>query len=238
MLRNSEDWEAFWFSLQGVANLCNDSVFKLVDISDEANLMRDPELSTILRAPDLPQKPTVTGTVTEAQVEQTYKIMLTEHRFQHAAYADEKARVTKILDKYEGLNRLPLMKWLDHIQWYYDKAVECELPEVTGFRSHYDVTHAIRNIDIEYSKKSGKIPQTVIMIEDFSNRQRQEEAMKSLKNPYFAKNLPEGVATTFKASKAEDRGSKTTYRDDKECLCGLKHSWSNCRYLNPSTRPN
>ncbi|RKF64871.1 hypothetical protein GcM3_129024, partial [Golovinomyces cichoracearum] len=117
--------------------------------------MRDPELPTLPRAPDLPQRPTVTGTVTEAQVEQIYRIMLTEHRFRYAA-----------------------------------------------------------NIDIEYSKylsfqlekkrKSGKIPQTVSMIEDFRNHQRQEEAMKSLEHPYLAKNLTKGVAATFKESEAED----------------------------------
>ncbi|RKF56371.1 hypothetical protein GcM3_195047 [Golovinomyces cichoracearum] len=82
------------------------------------------------------------------------------------------------------------MKWLDNLQRAYDKAVECELPEVTGFRSH--------------------------MIEDFRNHQRQEEAMKSLEHPYLAKNLTKGVAATFKDSDAEDGGTKTTNYDYKQ----------------------
>ncbi|RKF83086.1 hypothetical protein GcM3_017025 [Golovinomyces cichoracearum] len=125
----------------------------------------------------------------------------------------------------------PVTTWLDNLQRAYDKAVECQLPEVIGYRSQYHFIHAISNIDIEYSKylsfqlekkrKSGNIPQTVSMIEDFCNHQRQEEAMKSLEHPYLAKNLTKGVAATFKESEAEDGGSKTTNYDDKECLCGF-----------------
>ncbi|RKF56896.1 hypothetical protein GcC1_193028 [Golovinomyces cichoracearum] len=89
--------------------------------------MRDPELPTLSRAPNLSQRPAVTETVTEDQVEQKYTIMLTEHRFRHAAYVDEKARVIKILDKYDALNG-----WVR--QYVHPENYGCMRKEKTLFR--------------------------------------------------------------------------------------------------------
>ena len=74
------------------------------------------------------------------------------------------------------------------------------------------------------------------MIEDFRNHQRQEDALNSIGQINTPRNITKGVAATFKEDGVGSGNRQKSNYDDKECLCGLKHAWSNCYYLNPSTR--
>ena len=104
MLRSSEDWEAFWFALEGMAGSSENSVFKFVDVYDKANLLSAPELPKIPEAPELPRRPVVTESVNDSQANQLHTLLLTEHRYRHAAYVDEKTRVSKQWERYDALS--------------------------------------------------------------------------------------------------------------------------------------
>ncbi|RKF82092.1 hypothetical protein GcC1_018019, partial [Golovinomyces cichoracearum] len=303
MLRNSEDWESFWFALEGIAGSSDTSVFKFIDVYDNANLLKSPELPKIPKAPDLPERPEVTLERNEVQTNQLYTTLLTEHRFLHAAYLEEKTKISKQLERYDALSgwvrqhvhpdnfiymrneqtlfkqllalkkqfaptdrarelrvtRLyndalvygdnePVIRWLDNYQHVYEKAKEVNLPEITGYRAHYDFINAIKSIDAEYSKylsiqlekkrKKNKVPYLTEIIEDFRNHQRQEQ--ESVETDRDFRNKTRAVAATFKEdfelrSNEHSEKNKQKY-NEKECLCGSIHAWVKCFYLNPSLR--
>ncbi|KAI1001280.1 hypothetical protein K3495_g6920 [Podosphaera aphanis] len=78
MLRNSEDWELFWFALEGVARSSETSVFKFIDVYDQANHSNASELPNIPDAPELPEQPEVTETRNNSQVSQIFDLKLPE----------------------------------------------------------------------------------------------------------------------------------------------------------------
>ena len=104
MLRNSEDWETFWFALERVAGSSETSVFKFIDVYNEANIINSAELPTIPEAPELPSRPQITQERNEAQVNQMYATLLTEYRFLHAAYVEEKSKILKQWEKYDAFS--------------------------------------------------------------------------------------------------------------------------------------
>ncbi|RKF80017.1 hypothetical protein GcM3_049032, partial [Golovinomyces cichoracearum] len=263
MLRDSEDWESFWFALEGIAGSSDSSVFNFINVYDNANLLNPPELPKIPKAPELPVRPEVTLERNEAQVNQIYTTLLTEHRFLHAAYLEEKTRISKQLERYDALsgwvrqhvhpdnfvymrnektlfkqllalkkqfaptdrarelrvtrlynnalvygNNEPVIRWLDNYQQVYQKAKEVNLPEITGYRAHYDFIYAIKSIDAEYSK--------YLSIQLEKKRKKDKE--------------------DFKIRGNEDSEKSKQNFNEKECLCGSIHAWIKCFYLNPSLR--
>ncbi|KAI1004941.1 hypothetical protein K3495_g3274 [Podosphaera aphanis] len=284
MLRNSEDWESFWFALEGVAGSSETSVFKFIDVYDQANLLNAPELPNIPDAPELPERPenidfdmqrmwrkrqkiskqwerydVLNGWVRQHVHADNYVYMRNEKGLfkqllalkNHFAPTDraKELRITRLYNEARVFSdNQPIVRWLDNYQQTYKRAVDLKLPEISGYRAHYDFIYAIKSIDGEYSKylsiqlekkrKKDKVPLLTEIIEDFRNHQRQEEASMAIDRDLGSHGKV--VAATFKEEAerkdGKDFGEKKGMFEGKECMCGLIHAWVKCFYLNPSLR--
>ncbi|RKF63869.1 hypothetical protein OnM2_022074 [Erysiphe neolycopersici] len=179
MLRGSKDWDAFWFALE--------------------NLLSAPELPQLPKAPELPQRPEATETDhLKPRVSKQWEkydalsgtffkhLLALKNQFAPTDRARELQVIRLYCDALVYGENEPIIRWLDNYQQAYEKSKEVNIPEITGYRAHYDFIYGIKSIDAEYSKyisiqlekkrKKCKVPFLKKMIEYFRNHQRQEQA--------------------------------------------------------------
>ncbi|SLM34143.1 Ribonuclease H-like domain [Lasallia pustulata] len=147
--------------------------------------------------------------------------------------------------------------WLDEWDRVYTEALNIDLPEVKGNRPMEDFLMAVESKDPHFTStymmklEDGEINDIYTLAERFRHRLRLKaiyQPNKSTTHTAFAAEAT-NTATASKldasksdTSKSEASKSKASYKGNKkdkpDCLCGWKHFYNECYYLNETTRPS
>ncbi|SZF03797.1 unnamed protein product [Blumeria hordei] len=156
ILRSSEDSEAFWFVLEGMDGSSENPAFKLIDVYDEANLLSAPKLPKIPEAPELPRRSAVKESLNDSQANQQHTLILTEHRYRHAAYVDEKTRISKQWKRYDALSG-----WVrQHVHpdnYVYMRNEKTLFKQLLALKSQFAPTDRARALRITRTYKEARI---------------------------------------------------------------------------------
>jgi hypothetical protein len=149
----------------------------------------------------------------------------------------DQARQIEVAKEYGKLKhynkRQKVEDYLTAWETTYSEATTLDLPDVSGNRSQLDFTQAIRAIDASYAstqdyhlsqkaRNSEPLPQLYDLIEDFRNNYRRIEA---------AKGSGSGSHSAFGTHRDQDQNRVLN------CLCGEKHMYKECNYINALIRP-
>ena len=172
-----------------------------------------------------------------------YEILLTlKRRLASTSSARELAIEQQYRKLCEGLRTQDVDKWLDEWIRCFDLAKEYRIAEIINEkRSVRDFLLAVDDLDSTFSGSKMDLLDNATMnihtiIEEFRNRIRLRKTKKSAPASHSA--FP--VAETKESSK--DSNKRPSFRgksiEPAKCICGKKHWYSNCFYLNQKKRPS
>ena len=130
-----------------------------------------------------------------------------------------------------------LDKWLNSWRNIYKLAEQLELPDVQGFRAHYDFIRAIKPISSSFAgalevdlirkeRKDEAAPSIIDLIEEFKEHYRMQQA------------APTTTASNSAFATLQSNADSNSYSKwNKECICGLVHRFSDCYYIAKQKRP-
>ncbi|KAI6251348.1 hypothetical protein HI914_00521, partial [Erysiphe necator] len=162
------------------------------------------------------------------------------------------ARKQEVISKWSKVKEKPkdmaIIPWLDQWELIYADAIELCLPHVIEPQAQYDFLYAMQSFAGSWVElKLAKIEEQVIsnepiydfydLIESFRHKQRLNDTF-SIKSDNIGGSNSSGVFTASEDKK--DTVHKGKDQDgQKTCLCGNKHQFENCFYLNfkNTTRP-
>lgn len=139
----------------------------------------------------------------------------------------------------KGPQNQEIYEWLD--KWYEccDRAKEYGIGELSGYRSIRDFLFAAKKIDPAYADFQLTMmacSSTVMDVFDIIENFRHLIGL----NHGYGKRYSQFAFRVEEASKEENK--KASFRgreiEPSECICGKKHWYSNCFYLNPRKRPS
>ncbi|KAI6247174.1 hypothetical protein HI914_05020 [Erysiphe necator] len=164
----------------------------------------------------------------------------------------DQARKQDVISKWSKVKEKPkdmaIIPWLDQWELIYADAIELCLPHVIEPQAQYDFLYAMQSFAGSWVElKLAKIEEQVIsnepiydfydLIESFRHKQRLNDTF-SIKSDNIGGSNSSGVFTASEDKK--DTVHKGKDQDgQKTCLCGNKHQFENCFYLNfkNTTRP-
>lgn len=112
-----------------------------------------------------------------------------------------------------------------------------DLPDVQGFRPHYDFIRAIKPISSSFAgalevdlirkeRKDEEAPSIIDLIEEFKEHYRMQQSASS------------STTTTANHSAFATLQNNSPVSSVKTCLCGEEHLFRECQYLIESLRPH
>ena len=127
-------------------------------------------------------------------------------------------------------------KWLNNWRNVYKLAEQLKLPDVQGFRPHYDFIRAIKPISSSFAgalevdlirkeRKDKDAPSIIDLIEEFKEHYRMQQIASS-------------STTTANHSAFATLQNNSPVLPIKTCLCGEEHLFRECRYLIENLRPH
>ena len=128
-------------------------------------------------------------------------------------------------------------KWLNDWRNVYKLAEQLELPDVQGFRPHYDFVRAIKPISSSFAgalevdlirkeRKDEDAPSIIDLIEEFKEHYRMQQI------------APSSSTTTANHSAFATLQNSSPVLPKKTCLCGEEHLFRECQYLIENLRPH
>jgi len=125
-------------------------------------------------------------------------------------------------------------KWLNGWRNVYKLAEQLKLPDVQGFRPHYDFVRAIKPISSSFAgalevdlirkeRKDEDAPSVTDLIEEFKEHHRMQQMASS---------------TIANNSAFATLQNNSPVLPIKTCLCGEEHLFRECQYLIESLRPH
>jgi hypothetical protein len=126
-------------------------------------------------------------------------------------------------------------KWLNDWRNIYKLAEQLELPDVQGYRPHYDFVRAIKPISSSFAgalevnlirkeRKNKAAPSIIDLIEEFKEHYRMQQASTTTTANHSA----------F-ATLENNSNSNSTWH--KKCICGFTHRYDDCYYITKQKRP-
>jgi len=114
-----------------------------------------------------------------------------------------------------------------------------DLPDVQGFRPHYDFVRAIKpisssfagalEVDLIRKERKGKAAPSIIdLIEEFKEHYRMQQASSNTTANHSAFATLQGNS---------DSNSNSNSKPHKKCICGFAHRYSDCYYIAEQKRP-
>ena len=159
-----------------------------------------------------------------------------------------------VLNQYTALKaynkKQSIEKWLNSWRNVYKLAEQLELPDVQGFRPHYDFVRAIKPISSSFAgalevdlirkeRKDDAAPSIIDLIEEFKEHFRMQQIASSTStanNSAFA--TLQGNSNSNSNSNSDPNGSSNSNsRWHKECICGLVHRFNKYYYIVEHKRP-
>ena len=127
-------------------------------------------------------------------------------------------------------------KWLNSWRNIYKLAEQLKIPDVQGFRPHYDFIRAIKPISSSFAgalevdlirkeRKNEEAPSIIDLIEEFKEHYRMQQAVST-------------STTTANHSAFATLQNNSPVSSTKTCLCGEEHLFRECQYLIESLRPH
>jgi len=152
-----------------------------------------------------------------------------------------------VLNQYTALKaynkKQSIEKWLNSWWNIYKLTEQLELPDVQGFRPHYDFVQAIKPISSSFAgalevdlirkeRKDEPAPSIIDLIKEFKKHYRIQQASLSppANNSAFA-TLQGNLNSNSDSSCNSDFNSNSNLRWNKKCICGLIHQFSDCYYI-------
>jgi len=146
----------------------------------------------------------------------------------------------KVYNKKQSIN-----KWLNNWRNVYKLAEQLKLPDVQGFRPHYDFVQAIKSISSSFAgvlevdlirkeQKNKAAPSIIDLIEEFKEHYRMQQAASSA-TP--ANNSAFATLGNSNSNSDSNSNSNSDSKWNKECICGFKHRFSSCYYIVEQKRP-
>jgi len=120
-----------------------------------------------------------------------------------------------------------------------------DLPDVQGFRPHYDFVRAIMPISSSFAgalevdlirkeRKDKAAPSIIDLIEEFKEHYRMQQAASSA-TP--ANNSAFATLGNLNSNLDSNGNSNSNSKWNKICVCGLKHQFGDCFYIVKRKRP-
>ncbi|RKF59914.1 hypothetical protein OnM2_055083 [Erysiphe neolycopersici] len=166
----------------------------------------------------------------------------------------DQARRQEVISRWNKVKKIPnditIMSWLDEWELVYADAKELKLPHIMDPQAQYDFLYSIERIAGTWTElKLAVIDDQASLGVNFTDFYDLLEAFrhKQRLNTAFNKNPTKSIGGSNSSGVFTVSGSKqdTTPKDRdqkgvKNCLCGMKHKFDDCFYLNfkNTTRPH
>ena len=133
-------------------------------------------------------------------------------------------------------------KWLNSWRNVYKLAEQLDLPDVQGFRPHYDFVRAIKPISSSFAgalevdlirkeRKEEEAPSIIDLIEEFKEHHRMQQA-----SPTTTANSS-AFATLQGNSNSNSDSNHNSNSQWQKCIYGLIHRYGDCYYIIEHKRP-
>ena len=142
-------------------------------------------------------------------------------------------------------------KWLNNWRNIYKLAEQLKLPDVQGYRPHYDFIRAIKPISSSFAgalevdlirkeRKDKAAPSIIDLIEEFKEHYRMQQQAPTTTANHSA------FATLQNNSNSDSNSNSNSNLDcnhncnsqwHKKCICGLIHRYDDCYYIVKQKRP-
>ena len=148
----------------------------------------------------------------------------------------------------EGPRNQDVDKWLDEWIRCFNLPKEYRIGEIVDEERHVrDFLLAVDDIDPIFSGPKMDLLENTTMnihsvIDDFRNRMRLRKTKKSASASHSAFAVNEASQTEDSNKNSQKENKKPSFRgksiEPAKCICGKKHWYSNCFYLNQKKRPS
>jgi hypothetical protein len=135
-------------------------------------------------------------------------------------------------------------KWLNNWRNVYKLAEQLKLPDVQGYRPHYDFIRAIKPISSSFAgaleanlirkeRKDKAAPPITDLIEEFKEHYRMQQQAPSTTNANYS------AFATLQSNSNSDSNSNLNSNSTwhKRCICGFTHRYDDCYYIAKQKRP-
>ena len=135
-------------------------------------------------------------------------------------------------------------KWLNDWRNIYKLAEQLELPDVQGYRPHYDFVRAVKPISFSFAgalkvnfihkeRKNKDAPSIINLIEEFKEHYRMQQVSTTTANHSAFATLQSNTNSNSNSNFNSNFDSKW----HKKCICGFTHWYDDCYYIAKQKRP-